>query len=57
MGSTIGDARGSVWPMFAIVVGSTFVVWAVTTVVREWRASSNRDRGTEAADEGPLLEP
>ncbi len=36
-GSTIGDARGSVWPLFAIIVGASLVGWAVAAVLRERR--------------------
>jgi hypothetical protein len=35
LGSTIGDAKRALWPLFAIIVGCTFVAWAMTTVVRE----------------------
>lgn len=37
LGSTIGDAKRATWPLFAIIVGCMFVVWALATVVRERR--------------------
>ena len=37
LGSTVGDAKRAMWPLFAIIVGCTFVVWAIATVVRERR--------------------
>ena len=36
-GSTIGDAKGAVWPLFAIIVGGTLAGWAIAAVVRERR--------------------
>ena len=36
-GSTIGDAKGSVWPLFAIIVGCTLVGWAIAAVLRDRR--------------------
>jgi uncharacterized membrane protein YccC len=36
-GSTIGDAKGSVWPLFAIILGSSLVGWAIAAVLRERR--------------------
>ena len=50
-GSTLGDARRSVLPTVAILVGGALVAWAVVAVVRERRASdparpeSNDPRG------------
>jgi len=37
LGSTVGDAKRAMWPLFAIIVGCTFVAWAIATVVRERR--------------------
>ncbi len=40
LGSTIVQARHSLWPLLAIAVGCTFVAWAIVSVVRE-RASAS----------------
>jgi len=37
LGSTIVQSRHSLWPVVAIVVGGTFVVWAILWVVRDLR--------------------
>ena len=36
-GSTIGDAKGAVWALFAIIVGSSLAGWAIAAVVRQRR--------------------
>jgi hypothetical protein len=38
-GATLGDARRSIWPMVAILVGCGLAAWAVLTVVRDRRSS------------------
>jgi hypothetical protein len=40
-GSTVMQARHSLWPVLAIAVGLTFVVWATLTVVRD-RSAGHR---------------
>ena len=39
LGSTIGDARHAWWPVFAILVGSALVAWAISAVLRDRRPS------------------
>jgi predicted MFS family arabinose efflux permease len=43
LGSTIGDARHAWWPVFAILVGSALVAWAISTVLRDRRPSEPLD--------------
>jgi hypothetical protein len=38
LGSSLGDARRSVWPAFAILLGATFAAWATAAVLRERRS-------------------
>lgn len=60
LGSTIGDAKGAFWPVFAIVVGSTFIAWAVATVVRERRDARGPAQvadGEPSSTEEPPIEP
>ena len=57
LGSTIGDAEGAVWPLIAIIVGGTFVAWAIATVVRERRAAvepAEADTEPDIEDPAPL---
>ena len=43
LGSTIGDARDAWWPVFAILVGSALVAWAVSALLRDRRAPEPSD--------------
>jgi len=55
-GSTIGDAKGAVWPLFAIIVGATLAGWAISAVVRERRpvVATTVDPGSsEVAPDSP----
>ena len=49
-GSTIGDAKGAVWPLFAIIVGCSLVGWAVAAVVRERRPMVATTADPESAE-------
>ena len=49
-GSTIGDARGAVWPLFAIIVGSSLVGWAIAAVWRERRPAGARATDPESSE-------
>jgi hypothetical protein len=53
LGSTIMQARHSLWPVLAIAVGCTFVAWAIATVVRERApvSSTNMQPTPEPANE------
>jgi hypothetical protein len=46
LGSSLGDARRTVWPMFALLLGATFAAWAAAAVLRERRSDPEPpDRG------------
>jgi hypothetical protein len=49
-GSTIGDARGAGWPLFAIIVGCTLVGWAIAAVVRERRPMETATTDSEPSE-------
>ena len=49
-GSTIGDAKGSVWPLFAIILGSSLVGWAIAAVVRERRPMETATTDSEPSE-------
>ena len=55
LGSRIGDAKHEIWPLFAIIVGGTFVVWAIATVVRERRPAVSAVEVAAPADAIDIL--
>jgi hypothetical protein len=48
LGSSLSQVRAALWPVVALIVGSTFVAWAVIVVVHD-----RRPRTVEAPAEDP----
>lgn len=45
LGSTIAEARDSVWPIVAVIVGATLAIWAGVTAFRQQQPRSERTGG------------
>lgn len=46
LGSTIGEARASVWPIVAVIVGATLATWAGATAFRQQQPPTDREIDT-----------